>query len=464
MAEKLSIPKNYEVKPVGSMVGLIRHGKNGDKWIWEPFYNMLFVAKTYGKILVAYKEATDTRNCLKISSYDKKMTLPIDVYGFMFGENCLYVQVLDNSTNEFGWAYIKEDFSGLKYLGEFKVKNESWSNPLYIPIGTVTVDVVMPDGTEKRLKLISGELTDKPKASSGKAVSDYSIRSDFVRNDIPKPVEEPITEYKVLVNGENNRIQLLGRNNKVLKESLAIGELIQYNELIKAMLGGNEVIPVSTGDLLMEFLTKFEHYVHGMVLPILYTYEKDRAVDSSTLDNRLKDMINELESDWFKWNNKEFKVYIQGTIFLVMMRKKNERICVAPYMLTTENNILVPEEFEALLNVYKLNGYKSTKIRIDNIDLLQSIEDATELSSYQSPYSVRQRLDMSKTIKSHTYKSVDEIAISGHLESDKENNNTGNIEINVSICNDFKYTPKAKSSKTPVSEITTNVSAIQIIY
>lgn len=444
MAEKYSIPENYAVQQFGNALGIVRAGKKESKWIWEPFYNILLIAKTYGKNLVAYREITNTENYLTIANYNKTKILPIKVYDIMFGESSLYVRTDNRSTGDIEWALVNEDLSGIKFLGDFEVIDRA-ANPSYIPVGTLELKIRTEDGAEKKLTVSSGEITEC-----------YTKKVEKVEK-----VEEPLTEYKVVINADTKRIQMLGKNGRVIKESYQIGELEQYVDLIGAMLGGSTVIPVKTGDLLIEFLQHFESHVHGMVLPILYTYEKDRSTEKKSLDERLKDMINEIKSGWFKWENKEFKVYIRGTIFLAMMREPGRRITVAPYMISTDNNIFTQEEFEALLKVYQMNGFKSTKLKLDDIEVLEVITDESETSQYPSPYSVKQRLGMAKGIKKYSYGKISEVELKGHLESESKHN-AGELSITLSICEEFKYFQKLKNYKISNGEVTTNISAIQI--
>lgn len=449
MAKKYSVPTNYTVVELNGLKGIMRHDKKGDKWTWDPFYNVLLVGKSYGKILVAYREAISQDQFLRISSYNKRDHMPIEAYDVLFGENCLYVRTYRESTGGAEWCLVREDLGGGKFLGEFELVNRDRVMPFHIPIGTTEMQIKLADGTIKKLKLLSGEIVDD---------------DSLIHKKKEKVVEEPpVTHYNILVDAESKRLKLLNAsNNKLVKESTCIGELETYTPILKQMVGTLEGIEKETGDLLVALLSHFEHYVHGIIIPILFNYVRDRNKGASVKET-LKAMIKEVESGWFKGDNgKEFKVYTEGTILIAISKLKNGRITVAPYMITDDSDILTIEEIQALGGLYDGNDCNTAQLKIVSADLDEVITDETELKQWPSPYSVKQRLAFASDIKQFTYNKIDIYVLNAAAMTDS-GDVTGNIILNVAVCEDFTYKPKKKISGKTSEWVRTNTSAAQII-
>ena len=54
-----SLPENYEVREVAGLKGLVRHGKKGEKWVLEPVYEDILIARCMGKIIIACRYPMD---------------------------------------------------------------------------------------------------------------------------------------------------------------------------------------------------------------------------------------------------------------------------------------------------------------------------------------------------------------------------------------------------------------------
>lgn len=447
--KKYSIPANYNVVTLNNLKGIMRHDKNGDKWTWDPFYSILLVGRSYGKILVAYKEAISQDQFLRISSYNKKDHVPIEAYDLMFGENCLYVRTFRKSTGDIEWCLVREDLGGGKFLGEFEFTSRDRAMPFHIPIGTTEMQIKLPDGTLKKLKLLSGDI-----------VADDSL----AHREKPKVIEEPpATHYNIMVDAENKRLKLMNAaNNKLVKESTCVGEIEAYKPILEQMLGTLENVDKETGDLLVTFLAHFEHYVHGIIIPILFNYVKDRNKTASVKET-LEAMIKEVSTEWFTGdNNKEFKLYTEGTIITAMSKLKNGRITVAPYMIENDEDILSVEEIQALGSLYDGNDCNTARLRIISADLDEIIKDEDELKQWPSPYSVKQRLAFASDIKQFTYNKIYMYVLNAATMTDS-GDITGNVVINVALCEDFTYKPKKKIGGKASEWVKTNTSAAQII-
>lgn len=449
---KYSVPANYNIVEMNGCKGIMRHDKKGDKWTWDPFYSAILVGKSYGKILVAYREAISTDPYLKVASYNKQEHMPIKAYDIMFGENCLYIKTPHPKTGDLQWCLVREDLGGGTFLGDFEFMGRSREMPFHIPIGTTEMSVKLEDGKLKKLKLISGVMED-----------DSSLEARVER---PKVEEPPVTHYNILIDKEGKRLKLLSAaDNRLIKESTCVGELEQYEGIIKALLGSMENVEKETAELLVAFLSKFEHYVHGMVIPLLYKYVKDRSKQANTKE-LLNSMIKEATTGWFIGdNNKEFKIYTQGTIILAMSKLSNGKITVAPYMINEGDDLLNNDEMLALVNCYRSNGFNTAKLDIKLATMDEAITDLAELSQWPSPYSVQQRVSFASDIKQFIYKEIDIYVLTGTVTYNSTNGESikEEITISVALCENFTYKSKKKVNGKLADWIKTNTSAAQIV-
>ena len=442
---RYSVPENYKVQPmeVGGkkLFGIMRNDKEGVRWLWSPEYDILYVAKTFGKILIAYRLAEGGKSCLRISSYNKKWELPVDVYDVMFGENCLYVKVSNKRTGNIEWAAVNSELNGIKPLGDFEVVDRD-SSLVYIPIGKTELTVSAGD-TEKKLKLMSAELVDvKPKE--------------------PVRVEPIHTQYRVVINNEASKVEFRHPdNNRLLNASLSVGELEAYEPVIKAMIGNTDLVDLDVGDALIKFLGNFEHYVHGMVIPIIFRYVKDRASKDASLLDIIKEMDNEVRNKgWYKSEDGEIKMYMDGSIMLLLLRDKTHTITVAPLMIDMgdeENSVFSPEETQAIWNYYNSVRHKTVRVCIDTVyDYADLTDDSDVADAMLAPYYIDKILKLVKTIKSYRFGKISERTIKWHLDG-----NDKHFENRYGLCSNFCYTPK-KNGKGEVSEVKTNVNSVYL--
>lgn len=445
---KYSIPTNYIIQELNGFKGIIRRDKKGDKWTWQPFYKALLVSKTYGRIIVAYAEASSTESYLKLSSYDKKEHIPILAYDVIFGENFMYVKTIKPSTGELEWCLVRDDFKGGKFLGDFEFMGRSKSMPFHMPVNTLETHIKLPDEKVMKIKLVSGDI-----------VEDESLAPKVEAKPV---VEEVIPFYDVIINATEKKIQLLNpKTAKVVKESGYIGEIEQYADIIKSMLGKMDNVEREVADKLLDFFKLFESFVHGMALPIVFTYVKHRN-SKLGIKEMLDAMIAEVTNGWFKREDgKEFKLYMQGTIFLAMSKTKNGKVTVAPYMLHEGDDLLSDDEMMALVNCYKANGFNTTRLQINDVTLDSTVTDEHELKEWPSPYSVRQRIAFASDISSFKYKQINLYMVHGCVLTERSEDQ-GELEITVALCEDFSYKPKKKVGGKPSEWVTTNTLAAQI--
>ncbi len=450
MAElKYSIPKNYMIQNNGALKGLVRRGKNGDTWLWEPVYKILIVSKTFGKIMVAHLSAMpaagqEEEEYLTISSYNKEVALPGKVYDVLFGENVLYVKMVRRSTGEIEWCKVNEDLQGGIFLGEFEFIGRDRNMHFHIPVGTEEM-LIKINGENKRLLIHTGEIKDP---------------------EIPKMVrkqaeEEVVTHYNVLVNPDTKTLQLLHpTRNSLIKQSNGVGEIEAYAEIINTILGGMENVPKERAEKLLEFINEFEHFGNAIILPILYEYIRLRK--PGTNDEILDSMLKELKSDWVKVGRYSIKTYTSVSIIVALVKTEGAKITVAPYMIKGEDGILEVKEVEGLINCFKSTGVKYNNLKIRDAVIDETIEDADEIRSWPSPYSVRQRPSVAADIREFTYDIVNVIYVDANIMG-KDNNNYGKIQFHVAVCDKFSYVSKKKISGRTGDWVTTNVCHAQIV-
>ncbi len=441
---KYSIPNNYVVMNYNGLKGILRRDKKGDKWLWEPTYKHLIVSKTFGKILVAYLSAISQDDFLKICSYKGDLALQAKVYDVMFGENCLYVKTVRPSTNELEWCKVNEDFKGGTFLGNFEILSRNKAMPFHIPVGTdyVIVDI---NGVQKKLMIHTGEFEELK-----------------VNKPVVKPPEEIINDYNIFVNPDTKTVQLLhSEKNTILKQSTAVGEVEVYTEIIKAMMGGFEKVPKARAEKLITFLSEFEHYGNAIALPVLLEYTKARV--SGDVETILDSMIKELQTGWKEiGNGYSAKVYTSGSIILSLIKSKDNKITVAPYMINGEDGILEVNEVEALVGCYKSTGVKTARLEIKESTLDETITDEEETSNWPSPYSIRQRPSMASDVKDFKYRKVDVFFVKTNVIG-KDAKNYGDVGFSIGICDSFTYRSKKKIGGKIGDWITTNTYFAQVI-
>jgi hypothetical protein len=343
---KYSIPNNYTVKDCNGLKGLTRAGKSGEAWLWEPIYTHLIVSKTFGKILICHKSSLSAEDFSRISNYKGELALQLKVYDVLFGENCLYVRTI-SGTGDIGWYMIDESMTKGKFIGDFEIASRNPSMPFHIPVGTESL-IIRVDGKDKRLILHEGEIEDI-KTSAPTAV---------------KAPEEVVTHYNVYINPDNNTVQLLHpETDKMLVQSNSIGELPAYEVIIQGLLGEYDNVPKERAEKLIQILNEFEYYGNAIALPVLFEYIKARQ--GGDVDSVLTRIWDELKNGW-KAISDDYKVkaYTSGSIVLVLLKTKTDRITVAPYMIQGADGILEVNEVEALVGAYKATGIKTTKLEV----------------------------------------------------------------------------------------------------
>lgn len=457
-AVKYPIPTNYVVTEMNGLQGLIRKDKRGDKWLWEPFYRFICVGKSYGKILVAYLpavggfgESKDVADHLRIASYNQKEHINARVYDFLFGENFLYIKTDHGSNVE--WCLVSQDLTGGKFIGNFEIANRGEGIKFHVPIGTNELKIIVKDtktgeDVHKILKLTSGEIIDEVKESK-------------VKN---KPIEIPITHYNLVVGADGSKIKLLNSDTKaVVKESQAIGEVEQYISILEMMLGGLERIPKEIGDKLINFTRKFEVMVHGTVIPVLYEYVKSRNPNFN-VEQIIDGMTAELDTGWSKsLDGKQFKVYIDGPIVVVLMQIKNGLIHVAPHIIKDDDSMIPEESIEAIDGCYNENAVQSVCLSELHSQLGATVTDEKQLKHWPLPYSVNQRTNFQQTIGKYTYKKLEVYQLKGKIVSDIGNEH-GELSLVVVSCEDLRYKPKASITKGQnPAWVDTNIVGIQLV-
>jgi len=445
MAERLkySVPKNYEIREFNGLKGIVRAGKKGEKWIWEPIYKYLLVSKTFGKIMVAHLSAMTAEEFLTISFYGGEQAIKAKVYDVLFGENFLYIKT-EKSTGDIEWCKVREDLQGGLFIGDFDIPYRDRKMPFHIPIGVDSIPIRV-NGVDKKLMLHTGTIEDVIPITS-KA----------------KPVEEVITHYNIAINYNNNSLQLLHPvTNKALGQSNSIGEIEAYEDILKAMIGGFENVPKERADRLVQILGEFEYYGNAIAVPVLFEYVKSR--NNGDIDAILDCILAELRTGWKDIGESyKAKAYASGSIVIVLVKNKYNKIIVAPYMINGEDGIFEVQEVESLVNAYKSTKTKTVYLDIKEAELNETIDDEDETSEWPSPYSIRQREAAASDVREFKYKEINIYYLGCNIIG-ADKNNYGDIGINLAICDSFTYKSKKRPGGRIGDWITTNIYAAKIV-
>lgn len=424
MAVKYSIPSNYNILNVGSLKGIVRQGKDGDKWIWEPHYTSLLVSRTFGKILVAYKDAISQDNVYKISNYNQKESyLNMPIYDIIFGESSLLIYTLDKN-GELSWCAVDETLTKGKFLGDFEIITRNADMPNYIPVGIQRMLLQNESGIY-HLDLKTYEMR-----------AQKSVNSIKEKEEARKVVD---THCKFIADGD--KLQCIGLQSNKEIASLLISELQAYKSVIEAMVGNLNKVEIETANEFIRIVKKFEVYTSGIAFYILSLYANYDSIAASNLDKlkRLNMLLN--DDKWYKYNDRSYKIYTFKSLILSLCKIGDKRI--------TTN---LSAEIES--GLFDENSNKLGMLEIVNIDTTHKITDSKELKNWKIPVSIENREQLSKDIKEHSYESVeiDEVSIKD------------NISIEYAVCNNFMY--KSNSGKNKAKQntlIKTNINSIMLL-
>lgn len=463
MTKNYSIPDNYTIQSNGNLMGIIRKTKGGVKWLWEPFYSMLLVSKTYGKIMVAYQEPNDTTT-IKLSSYNKKDYLRIPIYDILFGENCLWILTDDASGNK-SWCLVADDFKGGNYVGaiEFIGRQES-RMPFHIPIGQTYWRIKDTKGKIKRVNLMNGEISEDP---------DYILEKQKEERRILK--ERPVVEYKAIIDNNSKKVKFYNPwTNEIAFETVSIGDIECCQDLILKVLGENlDAVPKHVAEGFAEFTRAFESYFDSTAFRLIYIYLSERHKYNDLID-LMKDLVREViiskdtnwgaDSGWYTDDKGDsWKVYFQGVILCVLFRaKESKRINVLTYVITEECTLFTPEELCGLVKSMESSDVKTLKIKLKHVDCESIISDEKEVSKFISPYVLQQRPAMAADVANFKYESIIEYSLQGDIVNSSDES-FGDIEILVSIGKSFTYRSKKKVNGKYSDWIKTNINTLCLV-
>lgn len=422
MGTKYSIPSNYNILTIGSLMGIVRSGKDGDKWIWEPHYTSILASRTFGKIVIAYKDAITQDKVYKLSNYNNTETyLNMPIYDILFGENSLLIYTLDKNGNP-SWCAVDETLTKGKFLGDFTITTRSTEKPNYIPIGVSRL-LLQNDTGIYHLDLKT-----------------YEIRTQKSVYGIKERVEEVVdTHYKFIIDGD--KLQCIGLQSNKEVANLLISELQAYKPVIENMVGNFNKVDADIAKKFISIVQKFEVYTQGIVFYILSLYANYNSMASSILDKLNKLDLVLSDNDWFDHGKKLYKLYNFKNLILVLCKVGDKRI-TTNLSADTESNI------------FDTNSDKVNNLEIHFITTIEEITDHKELKHYKVPGAIGSRESFSKDIKGHSYEKadIDRIVI------------TNGINIDYAICQNFIYKSNAGKNKDKQNGLVkTNINSIQLL-
>lgn len=451
ISARYSIPANYVIVDYNGLKGIQRKGKNGVKWLWEPVYTHLIVSKTFGKILITHRSALSGEDFMRISDYKGDLQIDAPVYDVLFGEDFLYIRTIRPSTGQLEWCKVNNDFKGGLFLGDFEVLTRDMEMPYHVPKGRQFV-IINANGEMKELLLDTGKILGK---------SPEQIEQPIV--DMPVvPQNKYIPYCNVFINNEKSTVQLIDpADGRVVRQSIAIGELEAYTPIISMILGGLENIPIQRAEKLLNMLSKFEYYGNAIALPVLYQYCKDRS--NGDVDIIIDMMVSELEKDWYDFGaGFKAKIYTSGSIILTLIHVRDEKILTAPYMIRGEDGILEVCEVEDLVNCYKVTGTKTAQLKITSAVLDYTMTDEEDTKEWETPYSIRQRQSMAVDVKEHKYQKIYVFNIVTNILG-RDGVDNGDIYLNVAICDGFTYKSKGIAGGKAGEWVVTNNGHAELI-
>lgn len=439
---KFSLPENYEVREVAGLKGLVRHGKKGEKWVLEPVYADILIARCMGKIIIACRYPMDYDGGYRLINSKGNTLINLPIADVLFGDRFLYIRTIRPSLKTIEWCKVNEDFKGGKFLGDFEILGRDPRMPHHIQKNIETIMARDANGLLKRIHLKTGEIEDE------------------VTFDVdPKPKKEYVVEnYRVEINSDNNKVEVYdanGRGSSIM--TFGIGEIETYSAIITECLGGNlNMVPKALGDkFLTGVLGKFEYC--GNYIGLFAAYQIAMQNNPKNADELVDLIIKELEVGWKDIGGGYYiKGYVLSGIVIAMVAMPQGKITTAVYMIRGEDGIVDVEGVQAIVNAYKSTGVKIVRLLVN--DVVANDIDIDEIKLIP-PYSVVQRKSFASDIKNYIYEHVVYYRMVASVVG-LDNVSYGNMEFGVLLFKNFGYTSKRKRASN--SLVTTNICAVSI--
>lgn len=419
-----SVPKNYGVIDVGGLKGLIRQDKKGEKWILKPVYRNVIVAKSYGKIFVC-KDAGIYADFMTLHTYTGKLVLDTKIYDIIFGADFIYILTDRPSTGTVEWCLLDKEMKGGKFIGAVEFLERGTHSIFHMRLNTKVTPVKLGD-TIYNLELSTGEMEEK-----------------FSKVEAVETEETPVTHGDVVfvlegdynqgvIKRDTNSIQIVNSTTKrVITHSGSLGDIEQCQGIIEKILGGLENIPIERCIQFIRLTRNLEKFANSIILPILYYYVVSKLGNSTDKDTIIREMNNELESDWSSLGEDRVKGYITGSIGVILTKRREDRIIVTPFMIN---------EPECTARLQYIGG-----------EVLES--DAEDFKDFmQLPYCIEQRKDLVKAINKFNYKGKEFRELVFDIKG-LDNKNYGKLVLTVARLTDLIYRVVKKNAEISTAKM-----------
>lgn len=422
-----SVPKNYAIVEIGGLKGLVRRGKEGDKWICKPVYRNIIVARSYNKIFIC-KDAGMYEDYMVLTSYTGKLVLDTKIYDIIFGEEFIYIKTERKTTGTIEWCLLNDKLTGGIFLGDAEFIDRGFQQ----------------HHMRKFIKYTTIQIGDE--------IYRIELATAKIEQEIPKETqveEEAVTHGDVVFSMENeqakgsikkdsNSIQIVNSSTKrLVVNSGPLGELESYQAVVVNILGGTEGIPIERCKEFVRFTRRLEKYANSLIFPVMYSYVTGKLGSNTDKDAITKMMNEELESGWVNLGGDLVKGYITGSVGVILTKRQEDRVIVTPFMINTAESEVDKQNLDNLLNCYKSTGNKNAKLTLIRESEIESEEGEFD-KLVKLPYCIEQRKGLAKSISDFNYGEVKLLEYTFDVIG-IDNKSYGNLVLTTVKMSDFKY-------------------------
>jgi hypothetical protein len=460
MPGKYYEPAGYKVVKEGSSYGVHRSNKKANHWVIEPICNKAIIARTCGKIMIAFISNLDMaqgQHMYRLVDYQGRSLYQAPIFDVIFGENIMYLQIEGPSGLQ--WGYTKDVSGGIKLTPVGPYQIESRRPPAFVSANhlapgdedyAIKVTPETPikpeaDGIPKDayLKTHSGEISIEKKVDPRKVLQDAKYPSS--RKSTGTVVEEPKNQgiYTYKVNGRD-QLEFTSLEGKYTFTSRSMYKLSEVTDILPAVIGAPGTHTLEQAMRIVHLTQKFESGQGASVISMMIL---SLSKNGSTPDEKVKQFNAEMAKGWTAKAQSpvEFKAYLLNGGVYILAKPKDSGILVqmiSPYY-NSETEAHCPdlslESCKALATIAEGQLSVAKEIKIKNILKADGIVDKNSLPL---PGAIAVRPVLVEGIKKHGYNELSAYV----LDAEMEVAGTGavSLEIVVHIGMGFKYTPTSR--------------------